>query len=67
MAQFGSKRSGPGQLNSPGDVAVDDDDLVYVSEWENRRVSVFTMETLFVVMVVMLMMMLDLFSELQQV
>ena len=67
MAQFGSKGSGPGQLNSPGDVTVDDDDLVYVSEWENRRVSVFTMETLFVVMVVMLMMMLDLFSELQQV
>ena len=52
VAQFGSKGSGPGQLNSPGGIIIDTagagTGLVYVSEAGNHRVLVFTSDGMFV-------------------
>ena len=54
VAQFGSKGwglgYGPGQLDSPCGITIDtaDTDLVYVSETDNHRVSVFTSDGVFV-------------------
>ena len=39
--------SGRGELNWPCGVAIDTSDRVYVSEWNNHRVSVFTSEDQF--------------------
>ena len=47
LAQFGSKGSGPGQLCNPTEIAVDNG-LVYVSEYSNSRISVFTSDGVFV-------------------
>ena len=50
MAQFGSKGSGPGQINSPDGIIIDTagTGLVYVSEAGNHRVLVFTSDGMFV-------------------
>ena len=50
VAQFGSKGSGPGQLNCPYGITIDTagTGLVYVSEYNNHRVSVFTSDGVFV-------------------
>ena len=41
---FGKKGSGDGELNFPTSVTIDSDDTVYVTECNNRRVSMFTSE-----------------------
>ena len=48
--QFGTKGSGPGQLDMPCGITIDTENtgLVYVSEYGNHRVSVFTGDGLFV-------------------
>ena len=46
---FGRHGQGRGELNSPPAVAIDTNNLVYVSESGNHRVSVFTSEGQFVV------------------
>uniref|UniRef100_A0A1X7SPY9 6-bladed beta-propeller n=1 Tax=Amphimedon queenslandica TaxID=400682 RepID=A0A1X7SPY9_AMPQE len=48
--QFGTKGSGPGQLNKPVGITIDTaaTGLVYVSEWINHRISVFTSDGVFV-------------------
>ena len=43
---FGRRGQGRGE---PSAVAIDTNNLVYVSEWDNHRVSVFTSEGQFVV------------------
>ena len=50
VAQFGSKGSGPGQLNLPCGITIDTagTGLVYVSEYCNDRFSVFTSDGVFV-------------------
>ena len=50
MAHFGSKGSGPGQLDRPLGITIDTagTGLVYVSEEGNNRVSVFTSDGVFV-------------------
>ena len=50
VALFGSKGSGPGQLNWPWGITIDTagTGLVYVSEFLNHRVSVFTSDGVFV-------------------
>ena len=39
--EFGGKGSHPGKFNGPWGICVDEDGLVYVAEWKNRRVQVF--------------------------
>ncbi|XP_019861261.1 PREDICTED: RING finger protein nhl-1-like, partial [Amphimedon queenslandica] len=50
VGQFGNKRFGPGQLNGPMGITTDTaaTGLVYVSEWGNHRISVFTSDGNFV-------------------
>ena len=48
MRVFGSGGRGRGELDTPICVAIDTDDMVYVSEAINHRVSVFTSEGRFV-------------------
>ena len=50
MGQFGTKGSGPGQLNCPMGITIDTaaTGLVYVSEGGNNRISVFTSDGVFV-------------------
>ena len=43
---FGRRGAGRGELRGPVSVAIDSNDMVYVSEWGNR-VSVFTSEGVF--------------------
>ena len=45
---FGRRGQGRGELNWPSAVAIDTNNLVYVSERDNHRVSVFTSEGQFV-------------------
>ena len=45
---FGTLGVPKGELRLPGDVAIDSNSMVYVSEWSNSRVSVFTSEGVFV-------------------
>lgn len=45
---FGRSGEGRGDLNSPAGIAIDSNDLVYVSEFHNHRISVFTSEGQFV-------------------
>ena len=49
LCQFGTKGSGPGQLNKPTGITIDTaaTGLVYVSEWGNHRISVFTSDGVF--------------------
>ena len=42
FSSFGSKGSGPGQLNNPWDMAFDSENNVYVTDSENGRIQVFT-------------------------
>ena len=46
---FGRRGQGRGELDRPSAVAIDTNNLVYVSEYNNHRVSVFTSEGQFVV------------------
>ena len=39
--EFGGKGSDPGRFDGPWGICVDDDELVYVAEWGNKRVQVF--------------------------
>ena len=48
LKMFGRCGHGNGELCYPGGVAIDADDIVYVSEYGNHRVSVFTSEGIFV-------------------
>uniref|UniRef100_A0A1X7UW25 RING-type domain-containing protein n=2 Tax=Amphimedon queenslandica TaxID=400682 RepID=A0A1X7UW25_AMPQE len=50
VGQFGTKGSGPGQLNGPMGITIDTaaSGLVYISEWGNHRISVFTSNGVFV-------------------
>ena len=50
MCQFGIEESGPGQLKKPVGITIDTaaTGLVYVSEWGNHRISVFTSDGQFV-------------------
>ena len=45
---FGRRGEGKGELDLPAGITVDTNDLVYVSEYDNGRVSVFTCEGQFV-------------------
>ncbi len=45
---FGRRGEGRGELSEPHGVAIDSNDRVYISEWGNHRVSVFTPEGQFV-------------------
>ena len=45
---MGGVGDGRGELKEPWGVAIDSSDRVYVSEWGNHRVSVFTLEGQFV-------------------
>ena len=42
IRQFGNKGSGEGELNKPKGIAIDLNDIVYVSDSSNNRISVFT-------------------------
>jgi len=48
LRMFGSGGQGRGELDRPNSVAIDSSGMVYVSEWNNHRVSVFTSEGQFV-------------------
>ena len=48
LRMFGKHGNGRGELIRPAGIAVDANDVVYVSEWDNHRVSVFTSEGAFV-------------------
>ncbi len=48
MRLFGRRGEGRGELNEPWGVAIDSSDRVYVSQWDNHCVSVFTSEGQFV-------------------
>jgi DNA-binding beta-propeller fold protein YncE len=39
LMQFGSYGSGDGKLNGPNGICIDGEDVVYVTEWHNNRVS----------------------------
>ncbi|XP_078584377.1 uncharacterized protein LOC144866692 [Branchiostoma floridae x Branchiostoma japonicum] len=47
-ATFGGKGSGTGQFDSPLGVAVSDEGEIYVAEYGNRRIQVFTLQGTFV-------------------
>ena len=51
LRSFGSRGSGPGQLHSPRDVAVDDDGNILVVESGNKRVQKFTSDGKYVALV----------------
>ena len=42
MRKFGEKGRGDGQLRNPRGISFDCDDLLYVPEYSNNRVSVFS-------------------------
>ena len=44
MRKFGKNGSGNGELNTPTSIGIDSDNVVYVTEAGNNRVSVFTCE-----------------------
>ena len=44
LRKFGKKGSSDGELDFPSSVSIDSDDIVYVSESSNHRVSMFTSE-----------------------
>ena len=41
LHEFGGRGSDPGRLHGPWGICVDDDGLVYVADWGNKRVQVF--------------------------
>ena len=43
-SQFGKRGSGKGQLKEPKGIAIDSNDIIYVSECGNNRISIFTRE-----------------------
>ena len=44
LDKFGKEGSGEGELNEPIGIAIDTTDILYVSEWNNCRISIFTRE-----------------------
>jgi DNA-binding beta-propeller fold protein YncE len=42
LMQFGSHGSGDGKLNGPNGICIDGDDVLYVTEWHNNRISLFS-------------------------
>jgi DNA-binding beta-propeller fold protein YncE len=44
LAKWGSEGSGDGQFRGPGDIAVNASGNVYVAEWGNHRVQVFSVQ-----------------------
>ena len=48
LKMFGRRGAGRGELRWPIGVAIDSNDMIYVSELGNSRVSVFTSEGVFV-------------------
>jgi len=44
IQQFGSKGSKPGQLNGPRGICVDDRGVLFVSDWNNNRVQMFSFQ-----------------------
>ena len=38
---FGTKGEGPGQFNGPYGIAVDRDEIVYISDISNNRIQIF--------------------------
>ncbi len=48
LRMFGKSGVGKGKLKQPYGVAIDSNDRVYVSEWDNNCVSIFTSECQFV-------------------
>ena len=42
MRLIGKKGNGNGELNRPSSISIDSDNVVYVTEHDNYRVSVFT-------------------------
>ena len=44
LRKFGKKGSGDGELDYPSSVSIDSDDIVYVTEYNSHRVSMFTSE-----------------------
>ena len=44
---FGSRGSGNGQLNRPSSITIDSHNMVYVAEWYNHCISVFTTDGVF--------------------
>ena len=44
LRKFGKEGSGVGELNFPSGVSIDSDNIVYVTELYNDRVSMFTSE-----------------------
>ena len=42
VKQFGSQGSGDGQFNGPVNIAVDSEGMLYISDYNNHRVQVFT-------------------------
>ena len=41
LREFGKKGCKEGELNDIYGIAIDDDDRVYISEWDNHRISLF--------------------------
>ena len=48
LRKFGKKGSDEGELNFPSSVCIDSNDIVYVTELDNHRVSIFTSQGKFV-------------------
>ena len=44
MRKFEKYGNGKGELNAPSSISIDSDNVVYVTEWGNHRVSLFTCE-----------------------
>jgi DNA-binding beta-propeller fold protein YncE len=42
LMQFGSHGSGDGKLNGPNGICIDGENVVYVTEWHNNRISLFS-------------------------
>ena len=48
MSQFSIEGSDPGQLINPSGIVIDDNNLIYITEWGNHRISIFTTDGQFV-------------------
>ena len=48
MRQFGKKGKGEGELNEPVSIAIDSYNVVYVGEWKNNGISIFSTDGEFI-------------------
>src|SRR3712207_8966306 len=48
ISSWGSEGEGDGEFNMPWDVAVDKDDTVYVSDYGNNRIQIFSSDGTFI-------------------